>query len=503
MKNPETDMYASSKEDVARRISAARTAQAGWAALPVKERSRRLKILGKYISSQGETMAELIHEDNGKLKLDALVTEVLPAAMAVSYYCRQGKSVLKDKKISGGNPLMFNKKSRIMYEPYGVVGIISPWNYPFAIPFSEIVMALLAGNGVILKVARDTQKTGRLLADIFRQADLPENLFSYVELPGKDAGPAFIEGGVDKLFFTGSTTVGRELMALAAPRLLPLVLELGGADAAVVCADADLDRAALGILWAGFSNAGQSCGGAQRILVHRDVYGLFLEKLSSLVKGLRVGAGLNDDMGPMISLQQKKAVQKQISECTSQGAVITARSARGDFADDSPFAPAILLTNLTLDMPIMKDEIFGPVAGVYPVEDDDEAIRIANASVYGLTGSVWSRDRKRAKNIARQLRAGAIMINDHLMSHGLAETPWGGFGDSGIGRTHGEMGLLEMVRPKVLVDDTLPGAKRNLWWHPYSERIYQGMEAILSMVGSFRLRSVPAVLKIFFTYWKK
>jgi succinate-semialdehyde dehydrogenase/glutarate-semialdehyde dehydrogenase len=499
--NADTEKYLSSKDDVACKISASRKAQVSWAALSLTERARRLKVLGKYIASNGDSFAERIHQDNGKLKLDALVTEILPAVMAVSYYCKQGKRILKNQKVSGGNLLMFNKQSQMIHEPYGVVGIISPWNYPFAIPFSEIIMALLAGNGVILKTATSVPSTGRLLAEIFQQANLPENLFAYVELPGKDAGPAFIDGGIDKLFFTGSTVVGKELMTLAAKKLLPLVLELGGADAAIVCADADLDRAALGILWAGFSNAGQSCGGVQRILVHQDVYEVFLEKLSARIKELRLGSDLNDDIGSMISLKQKKAVQEQIDECLKQGAKIAAQSS-GDLHDESLFAPAILLSHITMDMPIMNDEVFGPVAGIYSVTNDDEAIRIANASSYGLTASVWTKNQKRARNISRKINAGAIMINDHLMSHGLAETPWGGFGDSGLGRTHGEMGLLEMVRTKVVVNDTLPGAKRNLWWHPYSEKVYQGMEAILHFVGSFRLSAIPKVIKIFFLYWK-
>jgi succinate-semialdehyde dehydrogenase/glutarate-semialdehyde dehydrogenase len=414
---------------------------------------------------------------------------------------------------------MFNKRSRIIYKPYGVVAIISPWNYPFAIPFSEVVMALLAGNAVLLKVASDTLEVGRALAGIFSEADLPEGLFSYVELPGREAGPAFISGGVDKLFFTGSTAVGRELMALAAPRLLPLVLELGGADAAIVCDDADLDRAAVGILWSGFSNAGQSCGGVQRVLVHKDVYEAFLEKLCALVERLRIGDGPDADMGPMTSLRQKRAVQKQVEACVAAGAVVAAKSsaapgkaAAGDdparwYAGDGLFVPALVLTHVTEDMPVMAEEIFGPVVAVISAADDQEALRIANRSSYGLTGSVWSRNSRRAKGLAARINAGAVMINDHLMSHGLAETPWGGFGDSGLGRTHGELGFREMCKAQVIVDDILPGVKRNLWWHPYSEQVFRGMRAILDLLAgpslSRRLRAIPRVVKIFFRYWEK
>ncbi|MDR2028780.1 MAG: aldehyde dehydrogenase family protein [Treponema sp.] len=504
-----------SAEEFAAKMAAAREAQGRWAALSYRERSRRLKKAGQYLACHTNELIEVIHRDNGKLKLDALATEILPAVMALGYYIKQGKRILAPRKIRGGNILMFNKKSRIVYKPYGVVGIISPWNYPFAIPFSEVVMALLAGNAVFLKVASITPEVGRALAAVFSAADLPEGLFSYLEIPGKEAGPAFISGGVDKLFFTGSTAVGRELMALAAPRLLPLVLELGGADAAIVCSDADLDRAAAGLLWAGFSNAGQSCGGVQRILVHKDVYDAFLKKFCALVERLRVGDGPDADMGPLVSLRQKRAVQEQVEACIAAGAVVAAKSPApqgeaapgASAAEDSLFAPALVLTHVTEDMPVMAGEIFGPVVALVPVADDEEALRRANRSSYGLTGSVWSRNPRRARMIARKIHAGAVMINDHLMSHGLAETPWGGFGDSGIGRTHGEQGFREMCKTQVIVDDILPGVKRNLWWQPYSEGVFRGMEAILAFLAgpslSRRLGAIPRVLKIFFRYWQK
>jgi succinate-semialdehyde dehydrogenase/glutarate-semialdehyde dehydrogenase len=426
---------------------------------------------------------------------------------------------------------MFNKRSRLEYRPWGVVGIISPWNYPFAIPFSEVVMALLAGNAVILKVAAATAGVGRLLAELFAAADLPPGLFTHVEIPGREAGPAFITGGVaqggvaqgggasfgaagvDKLFFTGSTEVGRELMSLASPRLLPLVLELGGADAALIRADADLDRAAAGILWAGYSNAGQSCGGAQRVLVHRSVYDGFLKKLCALVSALRPGWGEDADLGPMTSPEQKERVEAQIARCLAMGAKAAARSPAYDGAgvDSGPFADrfarAVVLTDVGPGMPVLEEEIFGPVTAVISVEDDEEALRIANTSPYSLTASVWSRDRRAAARLASRLNAGAVMLNDHLMSHGLAETPWGGFGDSGLGKTHGEPGFREMLRVKVVVDDLLPGVKKNLWWQPYSKGVYRGIRAIAAFLGgpglTERIRAVPPLLKIFFRYWEQ
>ena len=423
---------------VAEIIQKARQAQSLWADLPYRERARRIKNTARSLGAALGEITETIHRENGKLRIDALAAELIPAVMGISYYLKRGKSFCASRRIRGGNLFMINKQSRYVFSPYGVVGIISPWNYPFSIPFSEVVMALLAGNAVILKTASLSPETGRALAGLFNAADLPPGLFTFLEMPGAEAGPAFIAGGVDKLFFTGSTAVGRELMALAAPRLLPLVLELGGADAAIVRADADLDRAAAGIVWAGFSNAGQSCGGVQRVLVHREVYPAFLEKLKALVSRLRPGGDGDDgeaDLGPMITAPQKEAVERQVAACLDQGARIAVQSPvpAGDVpGKGGRFYPATVLVNLGPDMPIMREELFGPVLGVQPVADDREALEIANTSSYGLTGSVWYRNRRQARELAAKINAGAVMINDHLMSHGLAETPWGGFGDSGL-----------------------------------------------------------------------
>jgi succinate-semialdehyde dehydrogenase/glutarate-semialdehyde dehydrogenase len=493
--------------DVAEIIRQARDAQTLWAELPYRERARRLKKTARSLGAGVGDITEIIHRENGKLRIDALAAELIPALMGIRYYIKTGRTLCASRRIRGGSLLMFNKQSRAISVPHGVVGIISPWNYPFSIPFAEVVMALLAGNAVILKVASLNPGVGRALAGLFDAAELPGGLFTLLDMPGKEAGPALIAGEVDKLFFTGSTAVGRELMALAAPRLLPLVLELGGADAAIVRADADLDRAAAGIVWAGFSNAGQSCGGVQRVLVHREVYPAFLEKLTALVSKLRPGDDDEADLGPLAAARQTEAVERQVAACLAGGAVIAAQSPAPAGEDAGRFYPATVLTGLRPEMPVMAEEIFGPVVGVCPVADDAEALRIANASPYGLTASVWSRNRRQARRIAARINAGAVMINDHLMSHGLAETPWGGFGDSGLGRTHGEPGFREMLKLKVVVDDSMPGAKRDFWWQPYSARVYRGLQAIAELLGGpswfRRLRALPGVLNIVLRYWEK
>jgi succinate-semialdehyde dehydrogenase/glutarate-semialdehyde dehydrogenase len=372
--------------------------------------------------------------------------------------------------------------------PWGVVGIISPWNYPFAIPFSEVVMGLLAGNAVVLKVASQTQIVGRALERCFLSAGLPEGIFAYVNLPGHLAGTALLEAGINKIFFTGSTAVGKQLMAKAAETLTPLCLELGGNDPMLVCPDADLERAAGGAVWAGMQNCGQTCAGVERIYVHQDVYQPFLDLLAEKVRARRVGPDTDHrvDLGAMTTPQQMEKVRRHVRDALERGATIYAQSA---CPQDSPghFLPAMVLTGVDHSMPLMREETFGPVVGVMQVADVDEAVRLANDGELGLTASVWSRNRKAARKLAARLQAGVVTINDHLISHGLPETPWGGFKQSGLGRTHGALGFAEMTQPQCLVDDFMPGVKRNLWWHPHSPDVYAGIKGILHFLYGPRL----------------
>ena len=276
-------------------------------------------------------------------------------------------------------------------------------------------------------------------------------------------------------------------MRKAADTLTPLVLELGGNDAMLVCADADLDRAAAGACWAGMQNAGQSCGGVERIYVHRAVYQPFLEKLGARVRALRVGPDVDFevDMGAMTTQGQLDLVKRHVADALAKGAVIYAQSSCPTVAEGSSatFHPATVLTNVNHAMDVMRDETFGPVVGVMPVDDMEQAIALANDSNLGLTSSVWSRDRKQAEAIGRKIRAGVVMINDHLMSHGLAETPWGGFKESGIGRTHGALGFDEMTQPQCVVHDYLPAVKKNMWWHPHGNGVYDGVKGIIDVLS--------------------
>jgi acyl-CoA reductase-like NAD-dependent aldehyde dehydrogenase len=470
-------------EDVTVAVKNARAAQPTWQALPMRKKVRYVMKFADYIQKHATELAEIISMDNGKTPCDAMVTEVSMAALATGYYCKNAKKFLKDRKLGIGNIMLMNKRSRIARVPYGVVGIISPWNYPFSIPYSEVVMGLLAGNAVILKTASETQVIGHALADCVASAGLPPHVFTYLNLPGSKAGDAFIDAGVDKLFFTGSVPIGKYLMKKASERLTPLVLELGGNDAMIVCEDADPYRAACGAVWAGMQNAGQSCGGVERIYVHKRVYGEFMAILKEKVEALTVGEGtsLTSDIGAMTTRKQMKTVQEHIDDALAKGAKIFAQSKVAGNGKGQ-FMPCAVLTDCNHTMITMKEETFGPIVGVMQFETIDEAIALANDSNLGLTGSVWTKDRKKGMQIARRIMAGAVMINDHLMSHGLAETPWGGFKESGIGRTHGDIGFAEMTQPQVIVDDilaTMPFVRRNFWWKPFEKGPYDGMKGLI------------------------
>ena len=489
-------------EELKEMIRKAKIAQRNWEKVSLKERKKYILRIRDYIVENAEKIASTITIDNGKTLIDSLATEVLPAAMAATYYSNKSKKFLREDKLSSGNILFIYKRSRIVRIPFGVVGIISPWNYPFAIPFSEVIMALLAGNSVILKTATETLLVGKILKEAVDSAGIPQNVFNYVNMPGSVIGDALLENGIDKLFFTGSVNIGKHLMKKASETLTPVSLELGGNDAMIVCHDADVYRAAMGALWAGFQNAGQSCGGVERIYVHEKIYDEFMGILKDKIENLKIGNGnsFDVDMGCMTTKKQCDIVKAHVDDALKKGAVIFAES-KALIDNSSNFLHAMVLTNVNHNMMLMKDETFGPVVGVMKFNNYEEAIELANDSYLGLTASVWSKNRKHAQAIGRQIKAGAVTINDHLMSHGLAETPWGGFKQSGIGRTHGKLGFDEMTQPMVIVNDVFPFLRKNLWWHPFGKKLYDGLSGIPMMLYgksiSIKISGLARLAKIF------
>ena len=490
-------------ENLREAVFKSRKAQEVWGTTSFGVRASHMLKIRDYIVEHVEKIAETISKDTGKTRFDALSTEVIPSAMCATYYAREAEHVLGQKKLRRGSVLFWNKRSALQRVPWGVVGIISPWNYPFSIPFHEYMMALMAGNGVVAKVSTETQQVAKILDEVMRAGDLPEGLFSLLNIPGELAGAAFVDSGIDKLFYTGSLPVAKTLVAEAAGRLLPLCLELSGNDAMIVCADAHVDRAVGGVLWAGYSNAGQSCAGVERVYVEEGIYEEFASLLRKRVKSLRMGPDTNGDVdvGAMTTERQLRIVSDHVTDAIEKGALITAVSEHVNPHPGGMFYPPTLLENVHDDMLTMQFETFGPVVAVMKVGSIVEAIDRTNNSNFGLTASVWTRDRAKAHAIASRLKVGTVTINDHLMSHGLAETPWGGFKQSGIGRTHGALGLQEMTQTRVVIDDILPGVQKNIWWYPHSRLLHGRMKSVLEVlyakhVGR-RLIAFPRLLILF------
>ncbi len=471
-------------------ISKARIAQSKWESKALNERIRYMYALRKYIVRNIDDLSEAISKENGKVQIDALTSEILPITMAITYFCKNSKRFLEDEKLKPSNIFLLNKRSFIRKVPRGVVGIISPWNYPFTIPMYDVITALLCGNSVILKTASESQLVANKIAEAFNSIKLPDFVFNLVNIKGSIFSETLIDERIDKIFFTGSVAVGKSLMAKCAKNLIPLSLELGGNDAMIICEDADLDRAASGAVWGGFQNSGQSCGGIERIYVVEKVYEEFLNKLKTKTEHLRIKKidDYNSDMGHITTPTQVEIIKSHINDAVEKGAVIYAQSKTLDI-HDKKYIPATVITNVNHDMVLMKEETFGPVVGVMKVKDTAEAVHLTNDSDLGLTASVWSKNLNKAIDISKQIKVGAVNINDHLMSHGMAETPWGGFKESGNGRSHGEFGFVEMTQPQVIIYDRLHFLKKNIWWHPYSKDIYDGIKGIIEFLYSPKIKT--------------
>lgn len=472
-------------EEARQAIHRAREAQKDWAALPIEERVQYMVRIREYMVDHADEISEVVSKDVGKARVEGLATEVLPSIMGITYYCRNARRFLKPKRLGGGALLFFNKSSKLYRVPFGVVGVIAPWNYPLGIPMHEIVPALLAGNTVVFKTAAETQMVGREIEKIFAAAELPEGVFTHLNISGGMISQIMLDPAhhVDKLFFTGSVSVGKILMAKAAESLTPVSLELGGNDAMLVCPDANLERAVNGAIWAGLQNSGQSCGGVERVYVHKDIYEPFLALLKTKVENLRQrpDSDYEVDIGAICTTKQVQTIKHQIEDALANGAKVHAQAKVDEAHSKANFVPATVLVNVNHEMEVMREETFGPVLGVMPVENMEQAVELANDSHLGLTGSVWSNNNKQARELGRRIQAGVITLNDHLLTHGLAQTPWGGFKESGIGRTHGQLGFDEMTEPQVVVSEMLYFSKRNVFWQPYSKSVYEGLRGTLDL----------------------
>ena len=419
-----------------------------------------LRPLKSRVLDAAERIAQVVHREIGKPEAEALSAEVVATADVVDYWCDTIEEHLVDRVIEI-DPLAYPKKrGTLSRDPRGVVVVIAPWNFPFALPLRTIVPALLAGNAVILKPSEISPRTGAMIGEMLAGL-LPEGVFQIAQ-GGGEVGGALCAADVDLVCFTGSVSTGRKVARACADRLIPCSLELGGKDAAIVLADANLDRAANGVVWGALANAGQNCAAVERVYVERSIAEAFTRKVVEVVKGLRAP----EDVGPLATERQCAVVREHVGDAVARGAKVLV-GGEGDGAGANPyaFAPTVLSVESD-DLALMKEETFGPVIPIAIVADEDEAVRRANASRFGLTASVWTRASRGAR-IAKKLRAGVVTVNNHAFTGALPAAPWSGHGESGYGITGSTLALDALLRPRfVLVDRN--NAARELWWYPYT-----------------------------------
>jgi acyl-CoA reductase-like NAD-dependent aldehyde dehydrogenase len=474
------ELDCASLDDVHEAVTRARAAQQAWFELGLGCRVGVLKKFQGLLHEKKVQVAELISCEAGKPYVEALTTEIAVVLDSVRFYIDNTHQFLSDQPIPHGNLAMKTKSGCIVREPYGVIGIISPWNYPFSIPATESIAALIAGNAVVLKPSEFTSLVALELANLLHCAGVPAELFQVVVGDGA-TGTALVNSEIDKLVFTGSVVTGKRIAQAAAGRLLPLVLELGGKDPMLVLEDADIDVASSGAVWGAFVNAGQTCLSVERCYVHREIYGPFVEACVRKTEYLRVGKGpdAQTDVGPMIHERQLRIVEQQVEDAVAKGARIATGGKCLPELGRNFYAPTVL-ADVTHDMRVMREETFGPVLPIMPFSDEDEAVHLANDSEYGLSASVWTRSRPRGEALARRIEAGTVLVNDAVSCFGISEAPHGGIKSSGLGRTHGRFGLEEMVRIKYVTSDRLPRMKK-IWWYRYGESFTRQIEAFIDM----------------------
>lgn len=491
------DIEETSLQEVDEYYVRARTAFEKWRKLSIEGRLQFLKNLKQVIVDNMDELAHVIVQDNGKVPTEALVADVMPTLEAIDYVVKHAKQVLSPKKVK--TPLLLiGKKSYVEYMPRGVVLVISPWNYPLQLSVVPMISALVGGNTVILKPSEVTPYVGKYMEKLFQKAGFPEHVVQFAH-GGKEVGAAFTDGNPDYIFFTGSVRTGRIIQQVAAQKLIPTTLELGGKDPFIVFADANLERAAKGAVWAAFTNAGQVCMSAERVYVEKSVYRQFLQLVKVETEKLVLGTDPESDMGSMTYPVQREIVKKQALDALHKGARLETGLHPEDW-EDSMFVRPMILSNVNHGMDVLNEEFFGPVMPVVPFETEEEVIRLANESDYGLNASVWSSDLQKARRVASELQTGAVNINEVIVSVANSYLPFGGVKESGIGRYHGPVGLTTFCHEKAIVVDR-GKFKSEIQWYPYKGK-YEDFLVLFRSYFSPRRKWIP-FLKSFLRLLRK
>jgi acyl-CoA reductase-like NAD-dependent aldehyde dehydrogenase len=468
-------------DEVEALVARARAAQPIWNSLGFKGRAAIMRRFRRWLVQNRERVLDTLTAESGKTREDAQLAELLYAADSLGFWAKHAEKFLGDKKMRPHSPILMGRKVIERHRPYGVVGVIGPWNYPLTNNFGDCIPALMAGNAVVLKPALLTPLTSLLMAEGLAASGLPEDVYLVATGAGSEAGGALVDHA-DMIMFTGSTEVGKQIMVKASERLTPLSLELGGNDPMIVLDDADVERAANAASFYSMSNSGQTCISIERAYVHESVHDEFVERVVANVRSLRQGEPRGPgsvDVGAMTFDGQLDVLDEHVSDAVEKGAKVLAggkrREGRGQF-----FEPTVL-TEVDHSMKIMTEETFGPTLPIMRVRDEEEAIRLANDSIYGLDASVWSGDVERGERVARRLETGGACVNDAIVNYLATEVAFGGAKQSGIGARHSADGIKKYCQSQALLI-TRFAPKREMHFFPHSRRKTKLLERLIVLL---------------------
>jgi succinate-semialdehyde dehydrogenase/glutarate-semialdehyde dehydrogenase len=464
-----------------------------WADTPVRERARvLLRALQILIKNQDEYI-DVILKETPKTRNEALMMDIYAGCDALHFYAKDAHKFLKPEKKRLHGLVALAKKVEVVYKPLGVVGVISPWNGPFILSLNPTIQALIAGNAVLLKPSSATAFSGGLVGKLFKEAGLPDDLLTVTQ-GDSSTGQALLEVGVNKISFTGSEGVGRHVAVCCAERFIPCTLELGGKNPLIVCADANLDNAAAGAIAGNFFNAGQYCGGTERVYVVESVADEFIKKVVEKASKLRQASSGEFDIGALYTDGQFELVKEHVEDAIAKGATVLVGGKVNPNEKGLYFEPTVL-TGVSDDMRVLNEETFGPVMPIIRVANEEEAIRLANDSNYGLTASIWTRDTKRGAQIARQIDTGSVDINDFPQTYGSAEVPFGGRKASGVGQVNGATGVRGYCHAQPIQTDRF-GGKQTAGRYPLSLKDDEGFQKFLGFLWGTGLGRMISMMRL-------
>ncbi len=480
------EIVVSRREEVEAAVAKARDAQREWARVPIAERARIVRSAIDILVERRQEVVETIINETGKTRLEALMMEIVPGCDYLNFWSQRAVRELSDEKRKLHGYLRPVKKLIMHYRPLGVVGVITPWNGPFSLAINPTTQAVLAGNAVILKPSEVAPYSGDWAIKLLREAGVPEGVVQTVHGDGETGG-ALVNGGVQKISFTGSVSTGKKIAAACAEQLIPYSLELGGKDAMIVCADADLERAAGGAVFNSMLNSGHVCMGVERVYVVESVADEFEERVANIVRELRYGAGDDVDVGAVFWDRQLPIIERHIEDAKRKGAEIVV----GGEADTSKglFYKPTFVRNVNHSMELMREETFGPIVSVMRVKDEEEAIRLANDSHYGLSGSVWTRDIQKGIEIAKRMETGSVIINDAAMAYGAPEAPFGGVKDSGVGHVNGLGALRSYTHQQPIIIHRW-AQKRERVWYPHTPKTIEEIDGMIRIIYGTALKKL-------------